>query len=341
SVRKLIRFAERFDLPVATTFRRQDLFPATHPNFAGDGGLGMSAALEKALKEADLLLCIGDQLSEASTKSYTLLDIPGDGKRLIHVHPDPGELNRTYATGLAINASPEAFMAAAEGLQPPNQIAWSGWTRAINEKAVAWGAQPVRSPGDLQMSEIMIWLRNHLPDDAIITNGAGNYAIWIHRFYHFRKYGAQLAPTSGSMGYGLPAAVAAKRHNPSKTVVCFAGDGCFLMNGQEFATAVQYDLPLVVVVVDNGMFGTIRMHQEHEYPGRVSATGIRNPDFAAYARAFGGHGETVRNTAEFAPAFERCIASGMPAIIHCFIDPEAITPAKTLSEIRAEAEASH
>jgi acetolactate synthase-1/2/3 large subunit len=337
SVRKLIRFAERFDLPVSTTFRRQDLFPATHPNFAGDGGLGMSAALEKTLKDADLLLCIGDQLSEASTKSYTLLDIPGDGKRLIHVHPDPGELNRTYATGLAINASPEAFMAAAEGLQPPNRIAWSAWTRAINEQATAWGAQPVRSPGDLQMSEIMIWLRNHLPDDAVITNGAGNYAIWIHRFYHFRKYGAQLAPTSGSMGYGLPAAIAAKRHDPSKTVVCFAGDGCFLMNGQEFATAVQYDLPLVVVVVDNGMFGTIRMHQEREYPGRISATGIRNPDFAAYARAFGGHGETVRKTAEFAPAFQRCMASGLPSIIHCFIDPEAITATKTLSEIRAEA----
>jgi acetolactate synthase-1/2/3 large subunit len=337
SVRKLIRFAERFDLPVSTTFRRQHLFPATHPNFAGDGGLGMSAALEKTLKDADLLLCIGDQLSEASTKSYTLLDIPGDGKRLIHVHPDPGELNRTYATGLAINASPEAFMAAAEGLQPPNRIAWSGWTRSINEQATAWGAQPVRSPGDLQMSEIMIWLRNHLPEDAIITNGAGNYAIWIHRFYHFRRYGSQLAPTSGSMGYGLPAAVAAKRHDPSKTVVCFAGDGCFLMNGQEFATAVQYDLPLVVVVVDNGMFGTIRMHQEREFPGRVSATGIRNPDFAAYARAFGGHGETVRKTAEFAPAFERCMASGLPSIIHCFIDPEAITATKTLSEIRAEA----
>jgi acetolactate synthase I/II/III large subunit len=337
AVERLMRFAERFDLPVSTTFRRQALFPATHPNYAGDGGLGMSAGLAKAIKEADLVLCVGDQLSEASSQSYTLLDIPGDGRRFIHVHPDPGELNRTYATALPINASPEAFTAAAEGLQPPNAIRWRDWTRSINQNAVAQSSQPTRSPGDLQMSDVMIWLRNRLPDDAIITNGAGNYAIWIHRFYHFRTYGTQLAPTSGSMGYGVPAAVAAKRLNPQTPVVSFAGDGCFLMNGQEFATAVQYDLPIIVVVVDNGMYGTIRMHQEREYPGRVSATALKNPDFAAYARAFGGHGETVRRTEEFAEAFERCAASGKPSIIHCFIDSEAITPARTLSDFRKDA----
>jgi acetolactate synthase I/II/III large subunit len=338
---RLKRFVERFDLPVATTFRRQSLVPATHPNFAGDGGLGMSADLEASIRAADLVLVIGDQMSEASTKSYTLLPIPGDGKRLIHVHPDPAELNRTYATALPINASPEAFMAAAEGLQPPNAIRWSAWTRGINERAVAQSAQPTRSPGDLQMSEVMIWLRNHLPEDAIITNGAGNYAIWIHRFYHFRKYGTQLSPTSGSMGYGVPAAVAAKRLNPGTPVVSFAGDGCFLMNGQEFATAVQYDLPMVVVVVDNGMYGTIRMHQEREYPGRVSGTELKNPDFAAYARAFGGHGETVRRTEEFAAAFQRCEASRKPSIIHCIVDPDGITPGKTLSAIRKDALGKH
>jgi acetolactate synthase I/II/III large subunit len=338
---RLKRFVERFDLPVATTFRRQSLVPATHPNFAGDGGLGMSADLEASIRAADLVLVIGDQMSEASTKSYTLLPIPGDGKRLIHVHPDPAELNRTYATALPINASPEAFMAAAEGLQPPNAIRWSAWTRGINERAVAQSAQPTRSPGDLQMSEVMIWLRNHLPEDAIITNGAGNYAIWIHRFYHFRKYGTQLSPTSGSMGYGVPAAVAAKRLNPGTPVVSFAGDGCFLMNGQEFATAVQYDLPMVVVVVDNGMYGTIRMHQEREYPGRVSGTELKNPDFAAYARAFGGHGETVRRTEEFAAAFQRCEASRKPSVIHCIVDPDGITPGKTLSAIRKDALGKH
>jgi acetolactate synthase-1/2/3 large subunit len=335
---RLQRFAERFDLPVATLFRRQALFSATHPNFAGDAGLGMTPALAKSIKESDLVLLLGGRLSEASSQSYTLLDIPGDGRRLVHVHPDPLELNRVYATALPINASPEAFTAAVEGLQPPNAIRWSDWTRALNDRAVAHGAQPTRSPGDLQMSEAMIWLRNHLPEDAIITNGAGNFAIWIHRFYHFRRYGTQLAPTSGSMGYGMPASVAAKRMQPEKQVVCFAGDGCFLMNGQEFATAVQYDLPVIVVVVDNGMYGTIRMHQEREYPGRVSATQLKNPDFAAYARAFGGHGEIVRRTEEFADAFRRCEASGKPAIIHCFVDPEAITPARTLTDIRTEAE---
>ncbi|MFM9973591.1 MAG: thiamine pyrophosphate-binding protein [Beijerinckiaceae bacterium] len=337
AVQRLIRFAERFDLPVATTFRRQSLFPATHPNFGGDGGLGISPSLAKSIREADLVLCIGDQLSEASTQSYTLFDIPGDGKRLIHVHPDPQELNRVYATALPINASPEAFTAAMEGLHPPGQTPWSGWTRAINSNAVAWGAQPTRSPGDLQMSEVMIHLRNRLPDNAIITNGAGNYAIWLHRFYHYRTFGSQLSPTSGSMGYGVPAAVAAKRLHPERMVVSLAGDGCFLMNGQEFATMVQYDLPVIVIVVDNGMYGTIRMHQEREYPGRVSATALKNPDFAAYARAFGGHGESVRKTEEFAPAFERCVASGQPSIIHCFVDSEAITPSKTLSDIRKEA----
>ena len=185
----------------------------------------------------------------------------------------------------------------------------------------------------------MAWLRDRLPDDAIICNGAGNYAIWVHRFLRFRKYGSQLAPTCGSMGYGTPAAVGAKRMYPDKTVVAFAGDGCFMMNGQEFATACQYDLPIVVIVVDNGMYGTIRMHQERDYPGRVSATTLKNPDFAALARAYGGHGETVHETAEFAPAFERALASGKPAIIHCFLDQQAITPTMTIEQIREKARA--
>jgi acetolactate synthase-1/2/3 large subunit len=185
----------------------------------------------------------------------------------------------------------------------------------------------------------MAWLRDKLPEDAIVCNGAGNYATWVHRFLRFRNYATQLAPTSGSMGYGTPAAVGAKRVHPDRTVIAFAGDGCFMMNGQEFATAVQYDLAIIVVVVDNGMYGTIRMHQERDYPTRVSATTLKNPDFAAYARAFGGHGETVRTTAEFAPAFERAKASGKPAIIHCFLDQQAITPTTTIDQIRAKASA--
>jgi acetolactate synthase I/II/III large subunit len=341
AVQQLQAFAECFDLPVATAFRRQMLFPATHPNFAGDHGLGIRPELAAATRDADLILCIGDQLSEASTQSYQLLPIPGDGKRFIHVHPDPAELNRTYATALPINASPTSFMAACAALKPIKSVRWSDWTRKLNTDAVAWGEQPTHSPGSLQMSEVMIHLRNTLPEDSILTNGAGNYAIWLHRFYRFRRYNTQLAPTSGSMGYGVPAAVAAKRLNPDKVVISVAGDGCFLMNGQEFATMVQYDLPVIVIVVDNGMYGTIRMHQERHYPGRVSATALKNPDFAAYAKAFGGHGESVRKTEEFAPALQRCMASGKPAIIHCFVDPEAITPAKSITAIRNEAFATN
>jgi acetolactate synthase-1/2/3 large subunit len=195
----------------------------------------------------------------------------------------------------------------------------------------------VSPPGAVQMPQIMAHLREVLPADTIMCNGAGNFAVWVHRFWRFGGYGTQLAPTSGSMGYGVPAAVGAKRLHPDRTVVCFAGDGDFLMNGQEFATAVQYDLPIVVVLLDNGMYGTIRMHQEREYPGRISATMLKNPDFADYARAFGGHGERIERTADFAPALERALASGKPAILHCLMDPEAITPTMTLSAIREKA----
>lgn len=184
------------------------------------------------------------------------------------------------------------------------------------------------------MGQVMAYLEKTLPADAIMTNGAGNYATWLHRFHRFTRYATQLAPTSGSMGYGLPAAVGAKRLWPEKTVVCFAGDGCFLMHGQEFATAVQYKLPIVVVLIDNSMYGTIRMHQEKHYPGRISATALKNPDFADYTRAFGGHGERVETAEQFGPAYERAIASGKPAILHCLIDPETISPSTTLSKIR-------
>ena len=341
AVARVVRFAERFELPVAVSLRRQMLFPADHPNFAGDLGIGPNPRLVERFREADLVLAIGARIGEMPSQGYTLFDIPGDGARLVHVHPGAEELGRVYAPALAINASAEAFTAALEGLQPPATLRWSGRASRAREDFLAWTGQPAHIPGALQMGEVMLWLRERLPADAVMTNGAGNFATWLHRYHRFTRYGTQLAPTSGSMGYGLPAAVAAKRLQPERTVVCFAGDGDFLMNGQEFATAVQYELPVVVVLLDNGMYGTIRMHQEREYPGRVSATDLKNPDFAAYARAFGGHGETVRETAEFAPAFERSVASGMPAILHCFIDPEAITPATTLSAIRETAERRH
>ncbi|CUA88810.1 Acetolactate synthase large subunit or other thiamine pyrophosphate-requiring enzyme [Chelatococcus sambhunathii] len=338
AVERFVRFAERFDLPVAVSFRRQMLFPADHPNYIGDIGFGANPALVARIKAADTVLLVGGRLSEVPSQSYSLFGIPEPGCTLVHVHPDSGELGRVYRPALAINASPSAFSAALEGLQPPKAIGWGGNREEARAAYLAWSdPAPVRTPGTLQMGEVMAYLEEKLPADAIMCNGAGNYAIWLHRFHRFRRFGTQLAPTSGSMGYGVPAAVGAKRLHPERTVVAFAGDGCFLMNGQEFATAVQYDLPIVVIVVDNGIYGTIRMHQEREYPGRVSGTMLKNPDFAAYARAFGGHGERVERTEEFAPAFERALASGKPAIIHCLIDPEVITPATTLSAIREKA----
>jgi acetolactate synthase I/II/III large subunit len=336
AVKRVERFAERFDLPVAVSFRRQMLFNADHPNFAGDLGIGPNPALLRRIQEADLILAIGARLGEMPSQGYTLLDIPGDGSRLVHVHPGAEELGRVYAPVQAIHADPQSFTAALEGLQPPKSIRWTGAAKAAHEAFLAW-TEPKPIPGTLQMGEIMRDLRNSLPHDAVITNGAGNYATWVHRFHRFRQFGTQAAPTSGSMGYGVPAAVGVKRLHPERLVIAFAGDGCFLMNGQEFATAVQYELPIIVIVVDNRMYGTIRMHQEREYPGRVSATELKNPDFAAYARAFGGHGERVERTEEFMPAFERARASGRPAILHLLIDPEAITPATTITALREKA----
>jgi acetolactate synthase-1/2/3 large subunit len=334
----VVRFAERFDIPIATSFRRAMLFPADHPNYAGEIGIGPNPKLRERIASADLVLLAGGRMAEMPSQAYTLFDIPVPRQRLVHVHADPNEIGRVYQPALGINATPTAFAAALETVQPPNRIAWTEETRQARQDYLGWTEVPPRVPGALDMGQAMAWLRERLPRDAIVTNGAGNYAIWVGRFLRFREFGTQLAPTSGSMGYGLPAAVGAKRVQPDRTVVCFAGDGCFLMNGQEFATAVQYDLPLIVVIVDNGMYGTIRMHQEREYPGRVSATALRNPDFAAYARAFGGHGERVERTEDFAPAFERAAASGKPAILHCIVDPEAITPATTLTAIREAAQ---
>ncbi|MCU0885001.1 MAG: thiamine pyrophosphate-binding protein [Beijerinckiaceae bacterium] len=330
-------FAERFDLPVAVTFRRQMLFSADHPCFAGDLGIAPNPKLLARIRQADLVLLVGGRLSEMPSQSYALFGIPEPGRTLVHVHPDAGELGRVYHPALAINASPTAFSAALQTVHPPQTVPWAGAGLAAHAEFHGWTEQPAPIPGSFHPGEAVVWLRDKLPPDAIICNGAGNYATWVHRYHRFRQFGTQAAPTSGSMGYGVPAAVGLKRIMPERTVVAFAGDGCFLMNGQEFATAVQYDLPIIVVVIDNRMYGTIRMHQELHYPGRISATELTNPDFAAYARAFGGHGERIETTAEFAPAFERALASGKPSILHCLIDPEAITPSRTLSAIRAEA----
>jgi acetolactate synthase-1/2/3 large subunit len=330
-----VRFAERFDLPVAASFRRAPLFDGAHPNYCGEIGIGPDPKLKARIMASDLVLLVGGRMSEMPSQSYTLFDIPNPRQKLVHVYPDPDEIGRVYHPALGIVATPPAFCSVLESVQPPNAIPWAGAAAEARAEYLAWSDDPPARPGPVDLGRVMLWLRANLPEDFIITSGAGNFALWPGRFLRYRRFGSHLGPTSGSMGFGVPAAIGAKRTSPERTVVAFAGDGDFLMNGQEFATAVQYDLPIIFVIIDNGMFGTIRMHQEREYPGRVIATALRNPDFAAYAVAFGGHGELVATTAEFGPAFERARATGKPSILHVRVDPEAITPMTTLSAIRS------
>ncbi|MFI0843355.1 thiamine pyrophosphate-binding protein [Mesorhizobium sp. IMUNJ 23232] len=326
--------AEAWALPVGVSFRRQMLFDHLHPCYAGDVGIGPNPKLASYIKQADLVLMVGGRFGEMPSSDYTLLKSPYPDQTLVHVHADPDELGRVYRPTVAINSSPAAFAEAFAATAPKAPPAWEAETERLHAAYLDWSTPPESGPGQVAMGQVIAYLETVLPDDAIFTNGAGNYATWVHRFHRFRRFATQGAPTSGSMGYGAPAAVAAKQLFPDRDVICFAGDGCFLMNGQEFATAVQYDLPIIVVLVNNGIYGTIRMHQEREYPGRVSGTDLKNPDFAALARAYGGHGETVEKTEQFAPAFERARASGKPAIIEVRIDPEAITPTRTLTDIR-------
>ena len=335
AVAALRHFAERNALPVACAFRSQDLFDNRHPHYAGDVGIGISPKLGARVRDADVLLVIGERLGEMTTSGYTLLDAPMPRQTLIHVHPGGDELGRVYQPALAIAATPGSFLAAMNDAPPLAADAWRGAPAAAHAEYAAWQA-PRPVPGAVDLWQVMGWLDGHLPDDAIVTNGAGNYSTWLHRLYRYRSFRTQLAPYSGAMGYGVPAAVAAKALHPQRIVVSWNGDGCFLMNGQELATAVQYGLAVIFVVIDNGMYGTIRMHQERTYPARVHGTALVNPDFAALARAYGAHGETVTRTAEFAPAFERAQSAGKPALLHVRIDPQALTMNATLDELRAQ-----
>lgn len=332
----LTGFAERWDLPVAAAWRRQDLVPNTHPCYAGEAGLGINPKLKARIQGADLVILMGERLSEVPSDSYDLLAVPCPHQTLVHIHADANELGHVYQPDLAINATPLAMAPHLEALAPAGPVRWAAHRAEARAQYEAWQT-PRQLPGDVQVAEIILTLREKLPADAILTNGAGNFAAFLHRFYRHRAYGTQLAPGSGSMGYGVPAAVSAKLRHPGRTVVCIAGDGDFMMTGQELATALQYGAAPIFVVIDNGMLGTIRMHQERHYPGRVAATNLRNPDFAAYGRAFGGRGETIERTEEFTPAFERALASDRPTVLHVKVDPEALTAGQSLSEIRAAA----
>ena len=327
-------FAEAFGIPVATGFRRAHLFDSTHPNYAGDLGLGPNPRLLARFKASDLVIVAGGRPNELTQQSYSLFDLPTPQMKTVHLYPGQEEIGQVWQPHLGIHASPRGFAPALAALKPN---AHNRDVRAARQDYLDWSDQPTPQPGAVNLSEIMIWLRGHLPADATLTNGAGNYAAWIHRFYRFRRFATQVAPISGFMGFGLPAAVAIKCLHPQRPAIVLAGDGDFLMTGQEFATAMQYRLPIIVIVYDNGCYGTIRMHQEREYPGRVSGTELVNPDFAAMARSFGGFGATVEKTEDFAPAFAKAEASGLPSIIHVKYDAEGITPATTLSAIREKA----
>ena len=328
-------FASAYNLPVGCSFRCQDLIDNRDPHYVGDVAVGLNPKLAERIKSSDLLLVVGARLGEWTTVNYTLVDIPRPRQKFVHVHAGAEELGRVYQGDLLINSGMPEFAAAARALEPLTPK-WDEWTRSARADLEAW-QQPVSVPGAVNMSEVIHILRKRLPADAIVTNGAGNFAIWPHRFYHYGAFRTQLAPTSGAMGYGVPAGVAAKLVHPQRTVVSFAGDGDFLMTGQELATAAQYDAKVLFIVVNNGMYGTIRMHQEREFPGRVSGTGLKNPDFAALARAYGLHGEIVETTAQFEGAFERAHKAATSALIEVRVDPEAITPRTTLAAIRAEA----
>jgi acetolactate synthase I/II/III large subunit len=329
-------FAERFDLPVTAAFRYQDYFDNRHPCYVGHAGIGPHAKLADAIKSTDLLITLGARLGEMTTSGYTLLDIPNPKQPLVHIHPDPDELGTVYRADLSIAATAASFARALDGLTPPATIGWRAWRSELRAACeAAWA--PLETPGAVKLEQVIRITSEKLPADAIITNGAGNYAAFLHRYFTYKGYRTQLAPTSGSMGYGLPAAIAAKLADPGRTVVNFAGDGCFMMTSQELATAAQYGLPVITIIANNGMYGTIRMHQEKTYPGRVVGTTLVNPDFAMFARSFGGHGETVTRTEDFAAALARAIDSGKPAVIELKIDAEALTPRQTLSQIRAAA----
>ena len=328
---QLSAFARRYGLPVAASFRRQDLLDNHADNYIGQIGLGISPQLAERVKAADLLIAVGTRLSEVSSGGYTLVQSPVPKQTLVHVHADANELGRVYQARLAINSGMRQFAKALDAL-PDVNVNWSAWTQAARDAYLAHSTPQPPHPdhSGVDLAQVVAHLNDALPDDALISNGAGNYTVWVHRFYRYRRHATELAPTSGAMGYGLPAAVAAKLKHPERQVVCFAGDGCFMMYPQELATAVQYGAAVIVIVVNNGMLGTIRMHQEREYPGRISSTSLQNPGFVALAHAFGAFGEVVERTEDFPEAFARAQAAGIPALLELRTDPRQITPALRL-----------
>ncbi len=335
----LERFAAGWDLPVAAAFRRQDYIDNRHDCYAGDLNVGINPALAQRMQQADCLLVLGSRLGDIATAGYTLLDPAQLGPQLLHVHPNPDEPGHIFAPDIAIAADSASMLAQLASLTPPPKPAWADWRRAAREDFEGW-LTPKETPGPVKMEQIIPWLSDHLPQDAILTNGAGNYAAFLHRYFQYKTCHTQLAPTSGSMGYGFPAAISAKLHHPDRDVICLAGDGCFQMTCNEMSTAIQHGAHVIVLVFNNGKYGTIRMHQEKTYPGRVSGTALTNPDFAALARSYGGFGITVTKTEDFAEAFAQAKAANTLAVVELQLDDEVLSTGLTLSQTRAQGEAS-
>ena len=335
----LQRFAENWKLPVGNAFRFQDTFDNFHPQYAGDVGIGINPKLAARVKDSDLIIAIGPRLGEMTTNGYTLLTPPKAAQKLVHIHASAEELNRVYQADLAINATMNAAARSLEVLTAPPSVAWEAWTADAHADYEA-NMTPQPLPGDIDMPAIVTLLQKHLPADAVLTNGAGNFASWIHRFYRHhglaKGFKTQLAPTVGAMGYGVPAGIAASIVS-GRTAFTIAGDGDFLMNGQELATAVQHGGKSIIVLLNNGMYGTIRMHQEREYPQHVSGSQLNNPDFAALARAYGYAGVRITHTAQFEPELVAALARGQGTLIEVMLDPEVITTRGTLGAITRNA----
>ncbi|MDO8651908.1 MAG: thiamine pyrophosphate-binding protein [Undibacterium sp.] len=334
-------FAQANHLPLACAFRFQDLIDNAHPNYVGDVGIGINPKLAQRIKESDLVIAIGPRLGEMTTGGYTVLEAPIPKQKLIHIHCDALELGRVYQADLMINSGMKEIAAALAELKPLDASAWQESVAAARAELQAWQQEPAifaQEQAPLNLWQVVQDLMQAVPADTIVTNGAGNYATWAHRYYRYGGLRTQLAPTSGAMGYSVPSGVAAKIIHPERTVITFAGDGEYMMNGQELATAVQYQAGVVIIVFNNGMFGTIRMHQEREFPARVSGTELHNPDFAALARAYGASGEVVNSTAEFAPALQRALhhtrLHHLPALIELRYDGNLITPGASLQTLR-------
>ncbi len=335
----LQRFAENWKLPVCNAFRFQDTFDNHHPQYAGDMGIAPNPKLVQRIKDCDLLLAIGPRLGEMTTGGYTLLEAPRTKQKLVHIHASAEELHRVYHADLAINATMNAAARSLEVLTAPPSLPWEAWTQACHADYLT-NLQPQALPGEINMPAMIATLQKHLPADAVVTNGAGNFASWVHRFWRFHGLAkgakTQLAPTNGAMGYGVPAGIAAAITS-GRTVFTISGDGDFLMNGQELATASQYGARTIIVLLNNGMYGTIRMHQEREYPEHISGSQLSNPDFAALARAYGYAGVRITRTAEFEPELKAALARKQGTLIEVLLDPEVITTRGTLGAIRQAA----